>query len=435
MVPVVSIIVPIYNTESYLEECLSSICAQTLSDMEIICVNDGSTDRSGDIIERFVASDKRIRAIHKENTGYGHSMNIGIEAATGDYIGIVESDDRIPKEMMQTLYEAAEMYQVDFVKADFCRFVRQADGKIRENLEILTGDRFYYNRAFCPSDEIESFRFSINIWSGIYRTDFIKKNNIRFNESPGASFQDNGFWFQTFALADRAVFLNKPLYRNRRDNPLSSVYCREKVYAACGEYDYIRRWIDSLPGDQRRLIYLCAEGRIRNYFHTIDRIDERYQEEFYFRFREDYLNLREAGEIAETFLPVEWRERISNIIEDPLEACRRERQERSRYQRVIGGFQDIIIYGAGTYGRKAYATLKRIGAANRVAYFAVTDLKGNPTSLFGVPVAEFASLSKEFCQKALVIAAAKEDVRAQIVRNIESLGYRHYTDSDIFFEK
>ena len=431
----ISIIVPVYNTAIYLEECLTSICAQTFSDMEIICVNDGSTDRSADIIARFATSDRRIKVIHKENTGYGHSMTIGMEAAVGDYIGIVESDDWIPKEMMQTLYEAAEMYQVDFVKADFCRFVRQADGKVRERHEVLSGDRFHYNRAFRPLEEIESFRFSINIWSGIYRRDFIRKNDIRFHESPGASFQDNGFWFQTFALADRAVFLNKPLYRNRRDNPLSSVYCSEKVYAACGEYDYIRRWIDSLPGDQRRLKYLCAEGRIRNYFHTIDRIDEKYQEEFYVRFREDYLKLRKAGEIAETFLPAEWRERTVKIIEDPLETCRRERQERSRYQRVIGGFQDIIIYGAGAYGRKAYATLNRIGVANRVAYFAVTNLKGNPASLFGIPVAEFSSLSKEFCQKALVIAAAKKDVRAQIARNIDALGYQHYTDSDIFFEQ
>ena len=102
----VSIVVPVYNTEMYLEECLSSICAQTLSDIEIICVNDGSNDESGSILNRFAARDNRIKVIHKANTGYGHSMNMGIEAASGEYIGIVESDDWIPQEMMQTLYEA-----------------------------------------------------------------------------------------------------------------------------------------------------------------------------------------------------------------------------------------------------------------------------------------------------------------------------------------
>ena len=82
--PMVSIIVPIYNTEQYLEECLSSICTQTLADIEIICVNDGSTDQSADIITRFAASDKRIKVIHKENTGYGNTMNMGIKAASGE---------------------------------------------------------------------------------------------------------------------------------------------------------------------------------------------------------------------------------------------------------------------------------------------------------------------------------------------------------------
>lgn len=432
--PVISIIVPVYNTEAYLEECLSSICAQSISEIEIICVDDGSTDRSGTILNGFAESDSRIKVIHKANTGYGHSMNVGIEAAMGDYIGIVESDDWIPREMMQTLYEAAEMYQADFVKADFYRFVRHADGVVRKSYNALSEQIYYYNRIFCPAEEIVSFKFPINIWSGIYRTDFIKKNKIRFHESTGASFQDNGFWFQTFALAARAVLLNRPLYMNRRDNLLSSVYCPDKVYAICEEYDYIRQWIDGLPGNQKKYTYLCAECRIGNYFRTIDRIDDKYKEEFYIKFRKDYLSLREAGELAEMFFPNGWRERIEKIIADPLEACHREMEERNRYQRVIGGFQDIIIYGAGVYGRKAYVALNRMGAVYRIAYFAVTDLKGNPSTIHGIPVVEFDSLSTEFRKKALVIVAVKGDMREQIIRNIVAHGYQHYTDSDIFFE-
>lgn len=427
----ISIIVPVYNTAIYLEECLSSICGQTCSDIEIICVNDGSTDQSKTILEQFAALDKRIRVIHKENMGYGHSMNIGIDAAAGEYIGIVESDDWIRKDMMQTLYEAAEMYQVDFVKADFCRFVRQADGKIRENYEALSDESLYYNRVFCPSDEIKSFRFSINIWSGIYRTDFIKENNICFHESPGASFQDNGFWFQTFALAKRAVLLDKPLYMNRRDNPLSSVYCPDKVFAIREEYDYIRQWLDNLEGNQKKYRFLCAEGRIRGYFHTIDRIDDTYKADFYIKFREDYLNLRESGELAETFLPLEWRKRIDKILENPQEACRLEIEERKRHRQILGDFKDIIIYGAGVYGKKVFATLERMGAGKRIAYFAVTDIKGNPSVLNGIPVVEFDTLSKEFCQEALVIVAVKEEMREEIIHNICGHGYQHYKDGSI----
>ena len=230
--PELSIIVPVYNTEQYLEECLESIHCQTLQDIEVICVDDGSTDSSLSIIKRFIQRDSRFRVIQKSNSGYGHSMNLGMDAAQGKYIGIVESDDWILQNMMQTLYENAEMNEVDFVKADFYRFVHQSDGTVRRIYNHLTGENQYYNRVLCPSDEIQTFRFIMNIWSGIYRTDFIRKNQIRFHETPGASFQDNGFWFQTFALAQRAYFLNEPLYMNRRDNPLSSVSsvrCRSRL--------------------------------------------------------------------------------------------------------------------------------------------------------------------------------------------------------------
>ncbi len=429
--PMVSIIVPIYNTEQYLEECLSSICTQTLADIEIICVNDGSTDQSADIINRFAASDNRIKVIHKENTGYGNTMNMGIKAASGEYIGVVESDDWIVNEMMQTLYEAAEMYDVDFVKADFYRFVRQVDGKIRKKLIFLSKDIHDYNRVFCPADEIKSFRFVMNIWSGLYRADFIRKNQIRFHESPGAAFQDNGFWFQTFALAKRAVLIDRPLYMNRRDNLLSSVYCSDKVDAVGKEYDYIREWVDTLEVNQKRYQFLCAEGRIGGYFHTIDRIDDTYKADFYIKFREDYLNLRESGELAETFLPLEWRKRIDKILENPQEACRLEIEERKRHRQILGDFKDIIIYGAGVYGKKVFATLERMGVGKRIAYFTVTDLKGNPSVLNGIPVVEFDTLSKEFCQEALVIVAVKEEMREEIIHNICGHGYQHYKDGSI----
>lgn len=89
----VSIVVPIYNVEKYLRQCLDSIVNQTLKNIEIICVNDGSTDNSLKIIQEFADKDSRIKIINKENTGYGNSMNIGFDAAIGEYIGIVESDD------------------------------------------------------------------------------------------------------------------------------------------------------------------------------------------------------------------------------------------------------------------------------------------------------------------------------------------------------
>lgn len=435
VLPKISIIVPVYNTEIYLADCLQSICGQTLKDIEIICVDDGSTDRSGEIIDKFAVLDKRVTAIHKANTGYGSSMNLGMDAAKGKYIGIVESDDWISKEMMQALYECAEMNEVDFVKADFYRFVHQADGTIRKIYNHLAWDKSYYNRVLCPSDEIEAFRFVMNIWSGIYSTDFIRKNHIRFNETPGASFQDNGFWFQTFALAQKAYFLNTPLYMNRRDNPLSSVNNKEKVFASCTEYDFIHEWVEKNLNERKRYFYLCAEGRVRNYLFTIERIDDVFKPDFYKKFREDYIKLLEKEEVAETLLPDRWQYRIRRILDNPEEACRKEMEFKNQYMKLIGTYSDIVIYGAGQYARKAYEKICMIGERNRIAYFAVTELGKNPPFLYDIPVVQFSALPEEFKEKALVIPAVQKKFLEEVIQNIKKEGYCHYTIDRCFFEE
>ena len=116
--PKVSVIVPVYNVEKYLKQCLDSILAQTLNDIEIICVDDGSTDSSGSILDQYEARENQVKVIHKENAGYGAAMNAGLDAASGEYIGIVESDDCIREDMYQTLYDAAIKDDLDVVKSD-----------------------------------------------------------------------------------------------------------------------------------------------------------------------------------------------------------------------------------------------------------------------------------------------------------------------------
>ena len=102
--PKVSIIVPTYNVENYLRECMDSIVGQTLKDIEIICINDGSTDGSLEILKNYAAKDPRIIIVDKKNEGYGVGMNIGLERASGEYIGIVEPDDFVPDNMYEDLY-------------------------------------------------------------------------------------------------------------------------------------------------------------------------------------------------------------------------------------------------------------------------------------------------------------------------------------------
>ena len=170
--------------------------------------------------------------IDKENGGYGKAMNVGLDKATGEYIGIVEPDDYVPLAMYEDLYKIAKENDLDMVKADFYRFTRNPENgnmNLVYNHLDLTGK--WYGKLFDPSEEPETLRFIMNTWSGIYKREFLEQHHIRHNETPGASFQDNGFYFQTFVYAKRAMIVDKPYYMNRRDNPNSSVNNREKSTA------------------------------------------------------------------------------------------------------------------------------------------------------------------------------------------------------------
>ena len=244
----VSVILPIYNVEMYLDECLESVKRQTLKEIEIICVNDGSTDGSLSIIKKYAQDDPRFIIIDKENGGYGKAMNVGLDRASGEYIGIVEPDDFVPLNMYEDLYRIACENDLDMVKADFYRFTRDSEnGDMSLVYNHLDRTDSWYGRVFDPSSEPDAIRFIMNTWSGIYRREFLNRYQIRHNETPGASFQDNGFFFQTFVRAKRAMILKRPYYMNRRDNPNSSVNNREKVYCMNIEYDHIREILMAEP--------------------------------------------------------------------------------------------------------------------------------------------------------------------------------------------
>jgi len=233
----VSVLIPIYNVENYLEECLSSLYVQKMSSVEFICINDGSTDGSLSIINGFLTKDNRFRLINKENTGYGSSMNLGLRAARGKYICILESDDVADNDMLSVLFSSAERYRADVVKARFSRFENVISDSYLE--DDVTFDVNYGKYL----SEVERYKIATrtpSIWSAIYRKDFLIKNDIRFLESPGASFQDISFSFITAICARRFVCIPNAVlfYRTGRDN--SSVNSTEKTMCVCNEIGYIR---------------------------------------------------------------------------------------------------------------------------------------------------------------------------------------------------
>ena len=310
----VSIVIPIYNSEKFLVECLESLHKQTMEAIEFICVNDGSKDGSLDIINEYIKKDSRFVLLDKENSGYGISMNMGFEKARGDYIGIVESDDFVEPDMFESLYEIAKKYNLDLIKSDFIRFTTNPDGTYEDKYMRYTTNS---NKVLCPADYPLILMNTTANWTGLYSKDFIKKNGIKHNETPGASYQDIGFHFLTLSLAERAYFVGKAYYHYRFDNPNSSIHNKTKVYCASDEYEYVLRYYK-----RHKDIGELFEGVLWARFHntcikTYSRLDNKYKKEYLDYYVKTFSTALKTGKLQrECFHPGRWNEMIQ-ILLDP----------------------------------------------------------------------------------------------------------------------
>lgn len=236
----ISVLMPIYNASAYLRQSLDSVTGQTLADIEIICINDGSTDNSLEIIRKYAEKDSRIVIIDKPNSGYGDSMNHGLDIAKGKYIAILEPDDWYETSMLKTLYDLATQNNLDVIKSDFYQYSNQT----RQNKQYHLFKPSQCDKVI--SNDEDNFIYSLqpSIWSAIYKQNFLNKNNIRFLDTPGASYQDTSFNFKVFALARRVMFINMPLIHYRIDNNQSSINnIAKKLPNIDKEYDEIDRFI------------------------------------------------------------------------------------------------------------------------------------------------------------------------------------------------
>lgn len=213
----ISVIIPIYNVECYLKECLESVINQTLNDIEIICINDGSTDNSLDIVKEYLNKDKRIKLIDKTNSGYGAACNSGLYAALGKYIAIVEPDDFIDINMYKDLYELAEKNNADIVKSSF--YENYDIDEIHRVKKVKWNRHLNLNKNVFTIKECPLFMyFHPSVWSCIYKNEFIKENNISFVEAKGSGWTDNPFQVQTMCLANRICYTDNAYYYWRKRN-------------------------------------------------------------------------------------------------------------------------------------------------------------------------------------------------------------------------
>jgi glycosyltransferase involved in cell wall biosynthesis len=214
----VSVIVPVYNVEKYLPTCLDSIINQTLREIEVIVLNDGSTDGSIEIIRQYKRKDERIKVFEHQNRGLGPTRNRGILLATGDYLSFVDSDDYIKEGALEVLYKAAVERNCDVIEGETIFFFDENDQQIlRKSLrgvqDIIvdsnTKEQFYRDYYF-------SRFYSHNACDKLFRREFIMENNIVFGDNRIIFSEDNWFQLQLFIHTPKISFIPQKFYMYRQ---------------------------------------------------------------------------------------------------------------------------------------------------------------------------------------------------------------------------
>ncbi len=239
--PKVSVIVPVYNAEKYLERCVNSLKNQTLHDIEIILVDDSSTDSSLEICKEMAMEDSRIKVIHKENEGAGKARNAALEIVTAEYIGFVDSDDFVTSDMYMTLYEKAQNYNSDLVMSGVL-FVDgnmfSKDGACIRKVYFDEDTHFDTKESLkqlkmgivgaLPEDYDDS-KYGMSIWKNLFKTEIIKKNAIHFESEREMLSEDALFMIDYISCIDKATGISEAFYHYcRNEDSISKSYKKDR---------------------------------------------------------------------------------------------------------------------------------------------------------------------------------------------------------------
>lgn len=314
----VSIIMPTYNVEKYFRQCLESVINQTLKDIEIIPVDDGSPDNCGKIMDEYAQNDPRIKPIHQQNGGYGKAVNAGIAAATGEYIGIVETDDWCNPEMFEKLYTKAKEFDADVCKCGFYKYNSfEKDAKQNkpwkhrfENIEEFPTDK-----AFKITEYPMLARIHASIWSNIYKKDFLKENNIQLNETGLASYQDFPFMIEVMCKANKIAIIPEYHYHWRVEPNQSSSTRRsdEKLMIMAYQCEQVKKIVKDLGlyNDLKEPLYSHFYSANMTFFNTIR---QEFKKEYFEKIRNLFIELKEDKEFEYKYFTPKERKIVKHIL-------------------------------------------------------------------------------------------------------------------------
>jgi glycosyltransferase involved in cell wall biosynthesis len=321
LLPKVSVVVPVYNAELYLAQALDSLVNQTLREIEIITVNDGSTDGSRKILEEYAQRDKRVVVIDQANAGVGRAINAGIDAAQGEYLAHMDSDDYISLRMLEDLYGIAKKHDLDLAISNFYKFSGSYETFKSTEFRFHVNP-YFYNRVFAPDDFLnKDSNYLVGFawcqtWSTLYRREFLDEHGIRWNEKVRA-YNDLGFWFQTRSLAKRLMYVDRAYYFYRQDNVNSTINNLNKMFPdRIAESKYVEGKLKE-KGIYKKFKDLYYDSKIKAYLDfVLPRIAFELKYEFVERISEEFSGYFAAGELnLDAFAP-KYRSAVEGLLHD-----------------------------------------------------------------------------------------------------------------------
>lgn len=429
----VSIIMPSYNVNKYIRECLESVRKQTLDDIEVICVDAFSTDGTREIIQEYIDKDSRFILIDDDKGSCGYSYNKGIDKASGEYIGFVETDDYIAEEMFELLYTTAKKYELEYVKSNYTAFCNlDAENRYFEEMRIVSSIPDIYGKIIVPCDMPELLVCDQNMWNGIYRSDFLKAN-VRLNESKGAAYQDIGFLIQTICQAKKAMYIEESMYFYRRDNDNASMVNPKGVINLYREFMYAKIFMEKCANfSQYHWCYfymkLVNSGILKRSCNLLE-LHNGGTPELYDtleNIRKEVITADKNGYISYAILGNERYKHVRELTKSVKEYAAYINTDFQNRESVLGKFlerlkgeKNIVIFGAGNCGKKAFLCLARNALQDNVAAFCDNDENKQNTKLYGKDILPLKTILDT--QKKLFFVVANEKYYMDIVRQLRNV--------------
>ena len=295
----ISIIIPYHNVENYIEECLNSVIRQTLSDIEIICINDSSSDSSENIVKKFAMNDDRIIMLNTEKpSGQGYARNIALDIAKGEYIGFVDSDDYVNGEMFEKLYQKAQYHDADIIMCGANVYDDTLGEIVPDDYYSLKPLEKYGDNVFNAEDtKDEILSINVVLWNKIYKKSFLDGTGERFPN--GYIYEDLPFFFGTYLKAQRIGIVWENLYNyriNRRFSNISTMQNTDKKV-----YDRIPMVSLTYEKLKTASFYKEKETEILSWiiddiFHRYTLLDEKYYKEYFYDMKKFFQSFMPQGD-------------------------------------------------------------------------------------------------------------------------------------------